>query len=117
MPQTLTVNQNNDIFLDTNGNISTSFGIDAVLQACKTAAQAQLGEMIYAVNQGVPNFQTLWDGTPNVAQWEVALTNVLEAVLNVVNVLSLTVTIQNNQLIYQAIILTTYGEGTLNGIF
>lgn len=118
MTQTFaTTNDTNDFYIDNNGNIAIVSGIEAVLQACATAAKAQLGEMIYAIDQGVPNFQTLWVGVPNIQQWEVALSTTLENVPGVVSVTQLNVIIANNELSYTATIQTTYGESTINGIF
>jgi len=117
MTQTFTTNANNDIFINDQGNLDISTGLNGVLQACQTAAKAQLGEMIYATTSGVPNFQTLWNGSPNIQQWEAALTNVLESVTGVSNVLSLDVSVNNNAVSYTATILTMYGEGALNGNF
>ena len=36
----------NDIYLDADGNLSLSYDIQAVLQACAQAAQTLLGELI-----------------------------------------------------------------------
>lgn len=107
----------NDIFIGPNGNLAISTGLQAVLQACATAAKLQLGEAIYYVDNGVPNFQLIWNGVPNIQQWEVALTNVLESVVDVVDVLSLNVIVANNAVSYTAVILTIYGEGIVNGNF
>jgi predicted hotdog family 3-hydroxylacyl-ACP dehydratase len=117
MLMTFATNENNDLYLDAQGNIAMVFGIEAAMQVCKNAVQAQLGEMIYNTDQGIPNFQNIWTGVINEQQWEVAIANTLEAVTDVTNVVSIDVTIANNTISYTAVILTTYGQGTLNGNF
>jgi hypothetical protein len=119
--QTLSANVNsnipnvafNDLYLDVNGNISLSFDIQAALQACAQAAQTLLGEMVFNINQGIPYFQTLWVGVPNIQQFTAALRMAFLAVPNVVEVISLVTSQQNDNLTYSAIIRTSFGSGTI----
>lgn len=115
----------NDIYLDADGNLSVSTDLQAVLQGCAQVAQTLLGELIYNVNQGIPYFQVVWVGVPNIQQFLAALrTAWLTTVPNVVEVVSL-VTSQVNDptaqsqtadiLTYNAIIRTTFGSGVLSG--
>lgn len=115
MPLTLAVNENNDIYLDANGNLALATGIDAVLILCARAAKAQLGEMVLNTDQGMPNFQTIWNGSPNVAQFEAALRRTLLQVVDVLGVTGIDVALTNNVLRYTATIITAYGEGVING--
>lgn len=114
MTQTFTTDSNNDIFIGSNGNLSISSGIEGVLQACQTAAKAQLGEMILAIQSGVPNFQTIWESTRNVAQFEAYLLRTLLSVDGVRGVKELTTAVNNGILSYSAVIVTIYGTGELN---
>jgi hypothetical protein len=115
MAKTLSVDNNNDIFIDNSGNLSISVDQDALLQACAQAAKTQLGEMVLATNQGVPNFQTIWAGSPNVVQYESALRNAITSVTGVIDILSLDISVSNNVLSYTATIQTIYGTGAING--
>ena len=112
--QTFAVDSNNDLFL-TNGSITLAYDVYAVENVAKNAAQAQLGEMVLNTEQGIPNFQVVWVGTPNIPQFEIALRNTLLQISNVTGISSLTTTIANNVLYYTAVILTTYGAATANG--
>jgi len=113
----IATNQNNDIFIGQDGNISMIFGIDAVLQACEHAAKAQLGEMIFLDDQGVPNFQTIWrGGNPNISQFDSALRSVILAVDGVVGIESLDIKVDKNQLTYSITINTIYGQVISNGV-
>ena len=121
--QTLSANVNSnipgiafdDIYLDSSGNISISYDLQAVLEACAQAAQTVLGEIIFNVNQGIPFFQTIWNGIPNVPQYTAALRVAFLNVPNVVEVTSLMTTQIDNEFQYTAIIRTTFGSGGISG--
>ncbi len=115
MTQTFTTDSRNDLTLAADGNLSISTGLQGVLQACATAAKAQLGEMVLALNRGVPNFQTIWNSRRNVAQFEAFLRATLESVSGVQKVDELTVNVENSVLKYSAVIVTDFGAGALNG--
>lgn len=121
--QTISANVNNnlpgvaqnDIYLDRNGNISLSFGLQAALEACSQAAKTLLGEMVLNVNQGIPYFQTIWVGVPNIPQWTAALRGAWLAVPTVVEVVSLVTSQIDDTLRYNAVIRTTSGTGGISG--
>ena len=106
---------NNDLFIGPDGSLAMATGLEAVMQAAQQAAQTQLGEMIYAVDSGVPNFAAIWNGAPNVAQFEAYLRRTLLAVNHVTGISGLTITVEGNKLSYTATIETEYGPGALNG--
>lgn len=111
----IAADSNNDIYIGANGSLATATGINAVLQAAQQAAQTQLAEMIYAVDEGIPNFDVVWNGSPNVAQFEAALRRAILAVEHVIGVREVTIARADNALSYAAIIETDYGPGVLNG--
>jgi len=107
-----------DIYLDSRGNISTSLDQEAVLQLCAQAASTVLGEMIYNTEQGIPFFQAVWIGTPNLQQYRASLRSAFLAVGNgqlVTEVISLLTSKDSNTLYYTAIIRTIYGSGSIVG--
>ena len=118
---TLSVNANNDLFLDTFGNIVIAFDVQAVLQNCAHVAKVRLGEIVLAVNEGIPFFETVWNGTPNFQQFEAALRQAFYSVTGVLEVVSLIVSQvaaangKLNTLAYTAVIRTVYGSGGING--
>lgn len=116
MVKTFNVDENNDLFIGKDGNLSIVTGLDAVLIACKQASQAQLGEMVLAINKGIPTFQTVWADAGTVAQFEAALRTTLLAVAGVTEVPAIDITIANNALRYTAEIKSIYGSGTIEGI-
>ena len=121
--QTLSANINNnipgvaydDIYLDSNHNISVSYNLQAVLEACAQAAQTVLGEIIFNINQGIPFFQVVWIGVPNIQQYIAALRVAFLNVPNVVEVVSLMTSQIDNNLSYTAVIRTIYGSGGISG--
>jgi hypothetical protein len=115
MAQTLSVNANNDIYLDADGNISISYGVDAATQACAQAAKTRLGEVFLNANQGIPYEQTVWTGVPNTQQFTAALRAAFLNVPSVVEVLSLITSRNGNNLNYTAVIRTTFGGGAFSG--
>lgn len=115
MTKVFTVDENNDLVIASDGKLGISSGLEAVMQACEHAAYAQLTEMVLAVDQGVPNFQTIWNGSPNVTQFEAALRRQIMAVADVVEVVSVVITVANNVLSYTATIRTIYGQDDING--
>lgn len=115
MTRVFTVDENNDLLIASDGRLSISADLEAVLQACEQAAKAQLAEMVLAVDQGVPTFQTVWNGAPNVAQFEAYLRRQLQNVEGVREVSALEVSVSDNVLSYTATILTQFGQGAING--
>jgi hypothetical protein len=116
MSLVLAVDGKNDLYVGANGSLATVAGLDAVMQAAQQAAQTQLGEMLYAVDQGVPNFATVWNGAPNVPQFGAFLRRTLLAVENVTGVESVEVTRSGNVLTYVARIQTIYGTGEIASV-
>lgn len=115
MTQTLGTNSDNDIYVGSNGNLIIDRGQQAVLDACATAAKLQLGEAVLETGLGLPNFQTVWVGAPNIAIFENYLRRALLNVQGVTAVKNLTTSVVNNTLSYTAVIETIFGRAFLNG--
>lgn len=109
MVQTFGTNADNDIFLAANGNLTVLTLNSAIMAACKTAARSQLGEMIYATGLGLPNFQAVWVGVPNLALWQSYLRNTLQNVEGVTQVSNIVFNVSDEVLHYTAEITTQYG--------
>jgi len=111
----LRLNSNRDLYLDSDGNIATTSGLSTVVQNCETAARTQLGEMIFYVNNGMPNQQVTWIGQPRLQQFEASLKSILLNVDDVTDVSGMSTQIIDNVLFYSVNILTTFGSSVLNG--
>ncbi len=110
----------NDIYLNSMGNIATSFDLQAIVEQCAQAAKSLLSEQILNTNIGIPYQQAVWIGVPNVQQFNASLRSAFLNIDGVTEIISLNI-IQNNAndtntLSYNAIINTIYGIGTVNGI-
>lgn len=115
MTQTFSVNSSNDLFLGIDGNISISYNIQAVLENCAHVVKVRLGEVALNTDQGIPYFEVVWNGVPNLIQFESAVRDALLQVEGVVEVVSFRTSIVDDALTYLAVIRTIYGEGTING--
>jgi hypothetical protein len=114
--QCFAVNSNNDIYLGKDGNLAIVFDLQGTLQACAHASKTLLGEMIFATNQGLPNFQLIWVGVPNIQQYEAALRATLAEVDGVLEIVSFLADLSDNTLTYTVTIRTIYGVGVVNGV-
>lgn len=107
---TLQSNSRNDIALNAAGNISTISGIEAIAQTCKEFMQARLGEMFLNADQGIPFVDIVWDGSPNVAQFEASGRARLLQVPGVLEVTQFDARQVGDVLGYTATIRTDLGE-------
>lgn len=112
----IATDDNNDMYLDKDGNIAVVYDADAVAQDCDHAVKTVLGELIYNPEIGIPYFQVVFVGNPNLTQFESSIRNaILNANTGVVQVLSLTITRNGDILNYVAQIESIYGPVYLNG--
>lgn len=110
MVQSFGQNAVGDIYINSSGLLQVDTGVQAIEDACATATRSQLGEMVFATESGIPNFQTLWVGIPNLALWKSAILNTLQGVEGVTGVNSLNLTVSGNTVSYVAQITTIYSE-------
>ena len=113
MVQTFGTNGNNDIYIGREGNLVVLSGVEAVAAACRNVSLAQLGEEVLTVKNGIPNFETVWVGSPNYLLFQNYLRQNLLAVPGVLEVESLTISTENNVLSYTATLKTIYGTTEL----
>lgn len=115
MTTVISINGENDMHLDNTNNIALATGQIAVEQAAQTASLAQLEEMILFTTQGMPSFQAVWVGSPNLALYQAALAAAISQIFGVNSVDSLVVSQDGDNLNYTAEISTIYGALTING--
>lgn len=115
MTQTLAVDLNNDLYLTPAGLLAAASAAEAVAQNSAQAARTLLGEMVLAVDQGLPFFGTIWAGVPDVSRFEAALRRRLLAVQDVTGIVSLSSTLSGDRYAYLATLRTPYGPVTING--
>lgn len=115
MTQTLASNANNDLIVDARGNLTIYRDLSAVAADCRSAMQARKGEMAFALNRGMPMFETAFDKYQP-AQFEAAARKVISRNPDVRAVREVTVTRENGALKYTAVIQTIYGEARINAV-
>lgn len=112
--RTFKVDSNNDMFLGPDGNLAIAVDAAAIGQCCKTAVQAQLGEMLYQADQGMPMLATAFNNyLPT--QFEAAARSVILLITGVLRVTAFEVQRSGEQFVYSATIQTIYGQAAVNG--
>jgi hypothetical protein len=110
--KSLATNQRNDLFIDADGSLAIARDIEAVKQDCQHAMQAQLGEMVLALDRGMPTMDVVWHNT-NLVQFEAYARQTLRAVGGVVDVTAFDVAVVGGALRYSATIQTIFGPADL----
>lgn len=108
-------NENNDLYLDANGNLAIVSNLNAVLQGCEQAVKTQLGELVLQTTLGVPYFDAVYTGVPNINAFNAAIRSAITSIPGVVQVVSLDIEQNGDVLNYTAQIETEYGAGAING--
>lgn len=103
----IAVDANNDIYLDSSGNLAMVTGVAAVQQDCESAMKAQYGEMFLQPQDGLPTLADVWQ-SQNFIKWEAAARATLSAVPGVVSVASFVMDTLEDQFGYAAQIQTIY---------
>ena len=109
----IAVNGNNDIFLDTNGKIAMTTTIEQILQTCEHVVKTIRGELVLHGSIGVPYFELIWNGSPNLIQAEAEIRTLLKRVYGVKDITDIELFVKNNVLVYNAMIKTIHGEAQL----
>jgi len=110
---TFSVDSNNDIFLNDSGNLAIAAGVEAVKQNCEHAMKTLLAECVLDLPRGIPYFQQVWNGRPNLEQFNFAAVGALLAVEGVTQITSFESTLNGDRLEYQATIQTEFGTVNL----
>lgn len=114
MTRTFAVDANNDLVIGADDRLSIVSGLDAVLQNCEHAAKTILNEMVLAQGEGIPYFEAVWVGVPNLAVWEASFRARILAVADVLAVVTLRLGRAGDVLTYEATISTVYGTGDIS---
>lgn len=116
MTQTLgTSKETNDIFLQPSGNLAVLTGQLAVENICENVSKLQLGEAVLQTGLGIPNFQAVWIGAPNIATFQQYLRKALSNANGVKKIISLTTNVSEGSLKYVAKIESAYGLVAISG--
>jgi aspartate/tyrosine/aromatic aminotransferase len=112
---TIARNKNNDLYLDSHGNIAMVSGRDAYAQIINAKMKTSRGEMQLNIDKGIPYFQTVF-ADPNLANiWESEILKMLLSLPFVIDVVSFDYEVSNNMIKYKAEIKTDEGIIISNG--
>lgn len=113
MTKTFAVDANNDLVIGADDRLRIAVDLEAVLQNCEHAAKTILNEMVLAQGEGIPYFEAVWVGVPNLAVWEASFRARVLAVADVLSIDALTLGREGEALTYRATIATVYGTGEI----
>ncbi len=110
--KSLATNKQNDLYLDTDGMLAITHDLKAIKQNCQHAMQTQLGEMVFALDRGMPTMDVVWHNT-NLVQCEAYARQTLRAIAGVLEVTAFTANLKDGVLRYHATIQTIFGTTEL----
>lgn len=113
--RTLSANASRTGFLVVGNSLVLASDVEAVLQVCENVAKSILGEMVFAKDNGMPYFETVWVGAPTSAPFEAAFRERVAQVPGVTAIEELTTSQIGDAMRYTATISTIYGTGVING--
>ena len=113
--QTISINQNNDIYVDTSGNIAMGKDKYALSDICKNKVLTTLGEPEYNQTAGIPYFETVFCDTPKIDLFQTAVIETIEQTDNVNRVTNFDYDHNNGVLSYSLISNIDFGDIQLNG--
>lgn len=114
MTTTFVATVSNDFALDDRGFLAVRSGAEAVASDARSAIQAQRGEMVLAVAEGMPTAETAWNGY-RPGQFEAAARRVLLGVPGVRAVEDLTAERDGEVLRYHATLISEFGPVAISG--
>ncbi|ATW57893.1 putative structural protein [Pseudomonas phage tabernarius] len=107
---TLQIDSNNDLYLPDGRNLVLLTGTEAVVQDVRCATLMRKGEDVYDVLSGVDYLGYIFTPQPSYDNARRSLISNIESSPDVLTVESLTMTVTENTLTYEAKIRTTYGQ-------
>lgn len=113
--QTISINQNNDIYLDASGNIALTVDINALADISKNKVLTTLGEAEYNQLAGIPYFETIFCDTPKIDLFQTAIIETLENTENIERVTNFDYTQNEGVFSYSLTEITSYGNIELQG--
>lgn len=112
--KTLSINTNNDIYLDSSGSLAFAQGINAQAAIATNKTRTLYGEVPLAAQAGIPFFDVVFNKfDPKL--FEQFLRQTLLETPGAVKVSQYEYGVKNGTLTYSAVLTTNHGEVTING--
>jgi len=115
--KTLSVNSNNDLFLDSRNNIALATDLQALAQHCEQVVKVVVGELVFDLARGVLGFEQndIFGNTPDLQLFEFRARKSIRAVAGVIELSSFSFDVIDNIFQYNAEIQTIYGSTPIQG--
>jgi methionyl-tRNA synthetase len=112
---TIATNDNNDIYLDSIGNLVLSEGKEAVAQVCRNEILTIKGELKYDTDKGIPYWDILSTGRADLDTLRFYILKTVQKIDEVQTIKSLNFETNNDEIRYTLNIETQNGEAVING--
>lgn len=112
---TFATDEDNDLVIGADGNLSLITSIPAVAQTAAHYAQTLLNEMIQDYDNGVPFFIVAFGSSASIPQFEAAMKKRILQAPEVTGIASFETAQDGDVLRYTATIETIYGSANING--
>lgn len=113
--KTIAINQNNDIYLDSNNNLALKKDLNAMGDILINKSQTNMGELLFNNQKGIDFFNTVFSSPAYPDLFQHQLLNQFEDTQAVEEIIDFRAQIKNNIYSYKANIQTEFGEVILNG--
>lgn len=107
---TIKVNENNDIYLPDGRNLFIIENQDALVQTIGLAHKMRKGEDLYDVNNGIDYLGVVFTSPVDEDSARQQISNAILKKADVLGIETLTLTISENVLAFEAQIVTAYGD-------
>lgn len=112
--RTLSINSNDDIYLDASGNLAIDTGKQALADIATNKTRTVYGEVPLDAQAGIPFFDVVFNKF-DPSLFKQFLFATLKEVPEVTEVLQYSYEIKDGKLTYSAVLKTSEGEVTVNG--
>ena len=113
--KTIATNSDNDIYIDSNGNLALLTDINALANISRNVVLTNLGEPEFNQQDGIPYFETIFTDTPKIDLLQAAQVAALKKLEDVNRVSNYEYNQSNGVYSYSLIEHTTFGDIQLNG--
>ncbi|AWD92414.1 hypothetical protein [Xanthomonas phage Carpasina] len=111
---TLKTNDLEDLYLPDGRNLSLISDQTACVQSVRQATKMRLAENIFNISQGVRYLESIFSPQPDFDAARKSLSDAILSVPDVLSIEALTINVNGNSFVFDAQILTVYGQVALN---
>lgn len=113
--KTILTNKDNDLYLNSSGNLAIGEGLEAAANVSKNAVLVNYGECEFNTTVGVPYFDTIFNDFPLIDLFQAAIIRVLERLNFVQRTLNFNYSQNDGIFSYSVTEKTDLGDVQING--